>query len=965
MDSYDGVGKDKSHIEWPSSPQKPSSAIYHLVKTLEIRIDYWAVYSGEALKMLSAPPFDGIAFPLVDKLLVNFHYSYRESEESDRRSPRDAMSNIKEFVQRIEDMAPATGEVVIDTHDMFTDSIRNSGLNYADLFRRLFGIAKTMIGFNDPYGDMERCVNMDEIRDLVRLTCRIYDRSAQVVALARRSTQTLQYLDIRSYSSAGIIELIQDPISGEYADCVKRRLIFSENTASDPATAVSYLQLAMSIAPGASVLQFASLQVYDEIVPSALSVIGSNISIQVLSLPDITLTLWDAISLIKSLPLLSDLTTGTPKLGKLPWDITTTNLPKHVLANYAPMGERFRCWRITYHRTQKVKKLATVMLLLALACPTFNYAFQSALVTRAAERHFDRVLGQFNWEAVASELDIPLIECLDLFDASNSTIQPRSLIETYGGWAKTDMKSLKQFIAANYADSSTISWTIAGAYMNVDPLECQRVGLGTFSEQLNEAGYRRICELRDSGLSWKDVHQHFLQYPNVTSLHRRYYWFKVKLEGKTPIKLSARWTDVERERMKDLINRHVKSATRSELVDIIKRELPARPLSDIRPLFDRYVRNLKTGYMSLDQMPRMRGLVDEYGDNWDRIGEALDVLPSRARHNWIKHGGDVGDHSGWSADETHRLQHLTDSGIKPHEAFRLLGSKSRKWSTTDDEALLKMVDGSTLDTAGRWEQASKALGRSISACKARSCRLNRISKRKQVTDKPESLVTGEVKRQRKSSGAVDWSLVSQATGLGIRECLEQSQYDAGKANWRYDLDSFSQSMAGRMVGFIKENYPVPVPVNYRAVSNFMWISMDDCIRMHDMLQGKFKWTDLIGNYLAKHPHYQAKVCNIDFNDLANRVATGQTTVKLAAKELDIPSFLLASRVRNLDAKRFPLVWTEEEIRKLIDYAQSCDSKPDMVLFSKLLGTKSSNRCRNKLFYLRQKGILPSAKDMVK
>ncbi|KAJ2824934.1 hypothetical protein FBU31_003853, partial [Coemansia sp. 'formosensis'] len=293
---------------------------------------------------------------------------------------------------------------------------------------------------------------------------------------------------------------------------------------------------------------------------------------------------------------------------------------------------------------------------------------QSALVTRAAERHFDRALGQFNWEAVASELDIPLIECLDLFDASNSTIQPRSLIQTYGGWAKTDMESLKQFIAANYADGSTISWTIVGAYMNVDPLECQRVGLGTFSEQLNEAGYRRICELRDSGMNWKDVHQYFLQYPNVTSLHRRYYWFKAKLKVRERGRLTAEWTDVERERMKDLIKRHMELASRSELVDIIQRELPARPSSDIRLFFDRYAYYLKAGYLSLDQMARMRGLVDEYSEDWDLIGESLDVLPSRARHNWIKHGGDVGDHSGWSADETHRLQHLTDSGIKPHEA---------------------------------------------------------------------------------------------------------------------------------------------------------------------------------------------------------------------------------------------------------------------------------------------------------
>ncbi|KAJ2797349.1 hypothetical protein H4S07_005970, partial [Coemansia furcata] len=246
---------------------------------------------------------------------------------------------------------------------------------------------------------------------------------------------------------------------------------------------------------------------------------------------------------------------------------------------------------------------------------------QSALVTRAAERHFDRALGQFNWEAVASELDIPLIECLDLFDTLNSTIQPRSLIETNGGWAKADTERLKQFTEANYADSSTIDWRLVGAYMNVDSLECQRIGLGTFSEQLNEGGYRRICELRDSGLSWKD------------------------LEGRERDRLTAEWTDAERKRMEDLMKRHMESASRSELVDIIQRELPARPLSDIRLFFDRYAYYLKAGYLSLDQMARMRGLVDEYGDDWDRIGEALDVLPSRARHNWIKHGGDVGDHS--------------------------------------------------------------------------------------------------------------------------------------------------------------------------------------------------------------------------------------------------------------------------------------------------------------------------------
>ncbi|KAJ2054830.1 hypothetical protein GGI17_006787, partial [Coemansia sp. S146] len=303
---------------------------------------------------------------------------------------------------------------------------------------------------------------------------------------------------------------------------------------------------------------------------------------------------------------------------------------------------------------------------------------QSELVTRAVERHFDSELCQSNWEAVASELDIPLIECLDLFDASNSTIQPRSLIETYGGWSKTDMEKLKQFIADNYADSSTVDWKLVGSYMNVDALECQRVGQGTFNGTLSNVGYRRICNLYDSGLRWKDIHQYFLQYHNEKSLMTRWYWLKSKLEGKTSNRLTAEWTDSERERMKNLIKQHAQSTTRSELVDIIKRELSARPLSDIRLFSSQYVRELKTGRMRASQMTQLRELVAEYGEDWDRISEALGVLPSRARHNWLGSGGYAGDHSAWSLDETRQFQRLIDSGAKPQEVAKLLGMKSHR-----------------------------------------------------------------------------------------------------------------------------------------------------------------------------------------------------------------------------------------------------------------------------------------------
>ncbi|KAJ2335502.1 hypothetical protein GGI00_001324 [Coemansia sp. RSA 2681] len=171
---------------------------------------------------------------------------------------------------------------------------------------------------------------------------------------------------------------------------------------------------------------------------------------------------------------------------------------------------------------------------------------QSERVTRAAERHFDSASGRCNWSAVSKEFGLPVTECLDLFDASTSTIQPRSLIEAAGGWSKADVDELRQFVATNFADSSTVDWRIAGAYMNIDALECQRVGLGTYNDAINAVAYRRIRAYRKSRVRWKDIHRHFLQYSERTSLRSRYIWFHTKQEGKPGLRLTTNWTDDER-----------------------------------------------------------------------------------------------------------------------------------------------------------------------------------------------------------------------------------------------------------------------------------------------------------------------------------------------------------------------------------------------------------------------------------
>ncbi|KAJ2869757.1 hypothetical protein GGH93_006067 [Coemansia aciculifera] len=226
--------------------------------------------------------------------------------------------------------------------------------------------------------------------------------------------------------------------------------------------------------------------------------------------------------------------------------------------------------------------------------------------------------------------------------------------------------------------------------------------------------------------------------------------------------------------------------------------------------------------------------ISEYGEDWDRIGEELGVLLRRTQHSWIRLVN-VGDRSGWTVDETRQFQRLFDSGVKPPTRQRDAALSGSFWAAADDETLLKMVDGSAMNTAAKWEQAGKALGRSAIACKWQFAVVNHSRKHIQATVDSQSLVTSEVQRQRESSSDVDWLQVCQATGLGMRKRLELSQYDVGKASWHYDPDSFSQSMADCIAGFIKEHYLASIPVNYRAVSNFMWVTMEDCVRIHDML----------------------------------------------------------------------------------------------------------------------------------
>ncbi|KAJ2682285.1 hypothetical protein IWW39_006059 [Coemansia spiralis] len=133
-----------------------------------------------------------------------------------------------------------------------------------------------------------------------------------------------------------------------------------------------YLQQLLRIAPNAAVRELPCVESQSDI-SVAISVFGNHPNIQVLCLPEVYLPLWDAITLIGSLPLLSHLHCRTSYMVRLPAGVKEKGLPAYMLSTYAPMGKRLRCWHIT-QISRSVDQAAICVLLLALICSNFDYS---------------------------------------------------------------------------------------------------------------------------------------------------------------------------------------------------------------------------------------------------------------------------------------------------------------------------------------------------------------------------------------------------------------------------------------------------------------------------------------------------------------------------------------------------------------------------------------------------------------
>ncbi|KAJ2061464.1 hypothetical protein GGI17_003039 [Coemansia sp. S146] len=139
------------------------------------------------------------------------------------------------------------------------------------------------------------------------------------------------------------------------------------------ATSVEYTQFVLGIAPKLSVLTIYGVSASLTFQP-VLSLLGEHTSIRVLRLPLTSMCLWDALVLIKSLPLLTHLYTMSTSLGTMPAGMNLDMLPMYMCSTYTSMCNRFRYWGFEYSQKDPSKDVVTCVLLLVLVCPSFDHS---------------------------------------------------------------------------------------------------------------------------------------------------------------------------------------------------------------------------------------------------------------------------------------------------------------------------------------------------------------------------------------------------------------------------------------------------------------------------------------------------------------------------------------------------------------------------------------------------------------
>ncbi|KAJ2237359.1 hypothetical protein IWW45_001045 [Coemansia sp. RSA 485] len=250
-------------------------------------------------------------------------------------------------------------------------------------------------------------------------------------------------------------------------------------------------------------------------------------------------------------------------------------------------------------------------------------------------------------------------------------------------------------------------------------------------------------------------------------------------------------------------------------------------------------------YINIDQFFELQRLIRMHGEDWNKLGQLMDMRGSDLSSCWNGYTVDSKVTREWTSGEMDILGLCRELGIPCRLSSKIIGTKLPL------QCRRKILKKERIDVHAVYEHLYPGQTPPSEPVVWSTGHVDVLHKtRAPASCSQSSLVTKCVEEtvangQQLSSGdmpEIDWPAVSMRTGLAVKQCLELNRFSGSKASWVYSADSFEWGRAERMRQFIVANYPAPTPIDFVAVSNYLWTDMTDCISMYGLLCGRFEWT---------------------------------------------------------------------------------------------------------------------------
>ncbi|KAJ2887599.1 hypothetical protein FB639_001192, partial [Coemansia asiatica] len=251
-------------------------------------------------------------------------------------------------------------------------------------------------------------------------------------------------------------------------------------------------------------------------------------------------------------------------------------------------------------------------------------------------------------------------------------------------------------------------------------------------------------------------------------------------------------------------------------------------------------------YINIDQFFELQRLIRIHGEDWNKLGQLMSMRGSDLSACWNGYTVDSKVTREWTSGEMEILGLCRELGIPCRLSSKIIGTKlplqcRRKILKRDRVDVHTIYEHLYPGKSPPSEPVVWSTGHVNVLHKTRvpaSCNQSNM-----VSKCVEQMVVAKKESDDNSSVLeVDWSNVSRQLGISVKQCLELNRFSSNKASWIYSAEAFEWGRAERMRQFIVSNYPAPTPIDFVAVSNYLWTDMTDCISMYGLLCGRFEWT---------------------------------------------------------------------------------------------------------------------------